>query len=157
MLILYAVISLNWESTIYSVPEGEAVEVCIAVEGGELEKTVEFSIISHPGGAQEEDYGVVFLQLSLWPSETKVCFHIETINDDTVEGDETFQLILSSQDPAVTIATPALATINIEDNDGKLCTHTHTHTHNTHHTCSNLLPVFNSCRIWIRAQKLPSW
>ena len=115
---LYAAIALIVDSSTYSVAEGEMVEVCVSVESGELYSTVELSVFSQPISAQEEDYKTIFLSLSLWPDERRVCFFIETMDDDTVEGEEAFLIILSSQHPSVTIATPGLAIINIEDDDG---------------------------------------
>ena len=116
--LLCSAISLKMESSLYTVAEGEMVEVCVVVEVGLLERIVQLSILSHPDSAQEEDYTVAFLSLSLQPSENGTCFFIEALEDDTVEGEEAFQLILSSQDPAVTISIPDLTVINIKDNDG---------------------------------------
>ena len=112
------VISLSMESSTYSVTEGESVEVCVAVENGELERAVQLSVLSHPASAQEEDYKAAFLSLSLWPGDRRICFLIETLEDDSVEGEEAFQLILTSQDSGVTTASPDLTIVSIEDSDG---------------------------------------
>ena len=119
------------ESSLYTVMEGEMVEVCVAVKSGELETTVQFSIFSHPASAQEEDYNSIFRSVSLSPRESRICFHVETIEDGTVEREESFHLILRSQNPAVNISTPNFTLITIEDNDGMLlqCTHKHTCAH----------------------------
>ena len=106
------------ESSLYAVTEGEMVEVCVAVERGELETTVPFSILSRPASAQEEDYNSIFRSVSLSPGESRVCLHIETVEDGTVEREESFHLILSSQSPAVNISTPNMTLITIGDNDG---------------------------------------
>ena len=121
------------ESSLYTVTEGEVVEVCMEVERGELETTVQFSIFSHPASAQEEDYNSIFRFISLLPGESRVCLNVETLDDSTVEGEERFHLILSSWNPAVNISTPNMTLITIRDNDGMLlpihtCTLTHTRT-----------------------------
>ena len=135
------------ESSLYTVTEGEVVEVCVAVERGQLETMVQFSIFSHPASAQEEDYNSIFRSVSLSPGESRVCFHVETVEDGTVEREESFHLILSSWNPAVNISTQNMTFITIGDNDGMLLhvkyAHTDTHTHTYTHTSGSL-----NCVIW---------
>lgn len=123
------------ESSLYTVTEGEAVEVCVAVERGALETAKQFTVFSRPASAQEEDYSSIFRSVFLSPGESRVCFHVETLEDGIVEREESFHLFLSSQNPAVNISTPNMTLITIADNDGmfniihishiRACTHTH--------------------------------
>ena len=108
------------ESTLYTVTEGEVMEVCAVVERGWLETTVQFFLFSRPASAHGEDYVSIFRSLSLSPGESRVCLHVETIEDSTVEREESFHLILSSRNPAVNISTPNMTLITISDNDGML-------------------------------------
>ena len=81
---------------------------------------MQVSVASQPDSAQEgEDYAAVIVSLTLQPNEVKTCVIVEVPDDDLVEGNEAFRLIVTSHDQAVVITTPDVTTIQILDNDGK--------------------------------------
>lgn len=96
------------------------VEMCAAIESGQLERDVQLSVVSIPDSAQENsDYKPVIVSLTLHPGENDTCLTIETLDDDVAEGDETFKVILKSQDVAVVISTVNTTIISIQDSDRK--------------------------------------
>jgi hypothetical protein len=113
------VIRIKFESLSYSVEEGAAVEVCVKAESGELERTVQLSVASIPDSAEEShDYTPVTLTLNLLPGESQTCFSIEALDDDMVEGEEVFIVVIRSQDEAVFIPTN-ITIVSIHDSDCK--------------------------------------
>lgn len=114
-------ITVNFVSSSYSVSEGETVEVCMILEIGQLERTVELSLVSQPDAAQEgADYVALLLSITWEPDIDQKCFGVEIVDDHIVEGEETFQIVLASHDPAVVVPTPGTAHISVQDNDSKL-------------------------------------
>ena len=113
-------ISVRLESALFYVVEGETVKLCAIVQSGKLERTVEFdiSVAGLSDSAQEEDYKLNMSTISLRPTQNQSCTAVEILKDNLVEGNETFQVILSSMDSAVTISAPKTATITIEDDTG---------------------------------------
>ena len=47
-----------------------------------------------------------------------MCFRIPITNDKLGEEDEQFEIVLTSENPAVTIGSPAKAVVTILDDDG---------------------------------------
>ena len=119
MLFCFVVISVQLESPSNSVIEGELMRLCAVLESGELERDVDLSVVGLSGSAQVDDYIVDLLRFSLESTQTQSCILVEILKDNVVEGEETFQVILSSQDPAVVISMPNSATISIEDDNSK--------------------------------------
>lgn len=117
-----SVINVNFESDSYSVAEGEEAEVCVVFETGRLKKYVYVMVVSHPDTANiDEDYNMLsMLPLTLQPDTNRSCFAVDIMEDSLVEGEETFQLILSSSDQAVLTSIAHTLTVHIEDNDGEL-------------------------------------
>ena len=115
-------INVSLESASYSVVEGDTVKVCAIVQNGELEKSVELeiSIVGQSGSDQEKDYKLTKSMFSLRPAQNQSCTMVEILNDNLVEGNETFRVILSSMDSVVTISSPSSAIITIEDIDGMM-------------------------------------
>ena len=108
-------------SASYSALEGGTVEVCTILKTGQLERSVELSLVSQPDTAQEGTDYVALLRSVTWEPDTdQKCFSIRILDDRIVEGEETFQIVLASHDPAVVVPTPGTAHINIQDNDSKL-------------------------------------
>jgi Calx-beta domain len=62
------------------------------------------------------DYGSANGTLRFGPGETTKSFSIPIVNDGLVEGNETFSIALSSPS-GMTLASPQLATVTIQDND----------------------------------------
>lgn len=112
-------IRIKFESLSYSVEEGAAVKVCVKAENGELERPVQLSIASISDSAEEsDDYSPVTLTLTLLHGESQSCFSVVTLDDDVVEGEEAFTVVIRSQDKAV--VTPTNTTIiSIHDSDCK--------------------------------------
>ena len=115
----------NFDS--YSVTEGEEAEVCVVFEMELLQRDVHLTVVSHSDTANiGEDYSMLSMfPLTLNPGTNRSCFAIDTVEDSLVEGDETFQLILTSTDQAVLTSIPHTLTVHIEDNDGELASRCH--------------------------------
>lgn len=117
-----SVINVSFETEFYSVTEGDEVDVCVTFQTKRLHKDVHVSVVSHPDTASTgEDYDMFsMLPLTLKPGTNRSCFAVATVEDDLVEGEETFQLTLTSSDQAVLTSTTHMLTVHIEDNDGEL-------------------------------------
>lgn len=117
-----SVIIVRLESASYYVVEGETMKLCATVQSGKLERNVELEIFiaGLSGSAQEEDYKLNMSTISIRPAQNQSCTAVEILKDTLVEGNETFQVILSSIDSAVTISAPKTATVTIEDDTGML-------------------------------------
>ena len=115
----------NFDS--YSVTEGEEAEVCVVFEAELLKKDVRLTVVSHSDTANiGEDYSMLaMLPLTLNPGTNHSCFAVDIVEDSLVEGDETFQLILTSTDQAILTSTTHTVTVYIEDNDSELASRCH--------------------------------
>ncbi len=92
--------------------------MCLILETGQLDRSVELSLISQSDTAQQDaDYVALVLSVTWKPGIAQNCFNVVTLDDRIVEGEETFQLLLTSHDPAVVVPTPGTAHISIQDND----------------------------------------
>jgi hypothetical protein len=113
---------VKFGSDSYSVSEGEDAEVCVAFETERLKKNVHLTVASHSDTAIiGEDYNMLsMLPLTLNPGSNRSCFAVDIVEDILVEGDETFQLILTSSDRSVLTSITDALTVHIEDNDGEL-------------------------------------
>ena len=109
---------MRLESASYSIVEGETINVCAKLENGQLERDVVLSIFGLPGSADEEDYLLNILTFSLGSTQKRSCIPVEILNDNLVEREETFNIILGSEDPAVLTPTLDSATIHIVDVNG---------------------------------------
>ena len=107
------------ESTSYYLFENETVEVCMMLNAN-LEREVHFTIVTLPGSAQENyDYIAIKSQVIAYPGDENICFIVETLEDDLVEGDEVLELTLGGNDPALITHELNAITITIKDNDSK--------------------------------------
>ena len=115
----FTVIGVMLESISYSVEEGATVDVCVMLRG-ELEKEVQLSLVSQAGTAQQdEDYVAIMSILSLLPGDNNVCFSVETVEDNFVEGEEMFQIMLNGNDPAIIMNGVNVVNVTIKDNDSE--------------------------------------
>lgn len=95
-------------------------EVCVIVDSQHLEKTVHLSVATVHVSAQESyDYAPIVSTLILLSGENSTCFSIETFDDDIVEEDEIFEVLLSSEDKAVDTSALETVVISIRDSDRK--------------------------------------
>ena len=109
-------VTVGFEVAEYSLHEGmSSLEVCILLEGGQLDRPVNTALFSNDKTALAQvDYAGLYTT-EFEPTDRK-CVEV-TIKDDTlVERDETFTLVLSSNDSAVHIISHS-ATVTIIDND----------------------------------------
>lgn len=114
---IFVVIGIMLESTSYSVMEGSSVEVCVMLRG-ELEREVPLSLTTHTGTAKlHKDYADVTSILHLVAGDGRVCFSVETLEDNIVEGDEMLQVVLNGNDSV--FMTGNVVNVTIIDNDSK--------------------------------------
>ena len=78
---------------------------------------LEISVVGLSGRAQEEDYKLNMSTISLGSAQNQSCTTIEILKDSLVEGEEIFQVLLSSRDSAVIISRPNTAALSIEDDN----------------------------------------
>ena len=117
--VIFAVIGVMLESTSYSLTEGSSTDVCVMLSG-ELEREVPLSLATQPGTAkQNKDYVDVTSILGLVPGDGRVCFSVETLEDNIVEGDEMLQVVLNGSDSVFMGGN--VVNITIKDNDSKSC------------------------------------
>lgn len=115
---IFTVIGVMLESTSYSVLEGSSIDVCVMLSG-ELEREVPLSLITKSGSAElHKDYADVTNILHLLPGDGRVCFSVESLEDDIVEGDEMLQVVLNGNDSV--FMNGNVVNITIKDNDSKL-------------------------------------
>lgn len=113
-----AVIGIMLESTSYSVMEGSMVDVCVMLSG-ELEREVPLSLTTQPGTAElHKDYVDITSILHLLPGDGRVCFSVETLEDDIMEGDEMLQVVLNGNDSV--FMSGNVVNVTIKDNDSEL-------------------------------------
>ena len=113
-----AVIGIMLESTSYSVMEGSRVDVCVMLSG-ELEREVPLSLTTQPGTAElHKDYADITSVLHLLSGDGRVCFSLETLEDDIMEGDEILQVVLNGNDSV--FMNGNIVNVTIKDNDSKL-------------------------------------
>lgn len=111
-------VSAGFEVSKYSMHEGmSSLEVCILLEGGQLDRSVNVALSSNDETALAQlDYAGLYMARFEPNGGNTRCVEV-TIRDDTVvERNETFTLTLSSNDTAVHLASPS-ATVVIIDND----------------------------------------
>ena len=140
----FSVINVKFESDSYAVSEGEEAKVCVVFEKEQLKKDVHLSVISRSDTAIiGQDYNMPsMLPLTLNPGTNHSCFAVDIIEDILVEGEETFQLILTSSDQAVLTSITDVLTVHIEDNDGERLSAVIIQNYHV-----NLLSL-SSCQVW---------
>ena len=107
--------TLQFESAIYSVTEGQSVTINVSRVGGS-DGAYSAAVVVSGGSANNTDYsdpGSVQLNWADGESSTK-SLTINTSSDINVEGDETIVLSLSSATPAI-LGSPANTTITVID------------------------------------------
>lgn len=114
---VFAVLGVMLESTAYSVMEGSSIDVCIMLSG-ELEREVPLSLVTQPGTAQlNVDYVDVTSILHLLPGDHRVCFFVETLEDNIMEGDEMLRVVLNGNNSV--FMSGNVVNVTIKDNDSK--------------------------------------
>ena len=69
-----------------------------------------------------EDYSSLSQTLTTNNSlPTNICVALQVCEDDLVEGNETFQLQVTSDDPAILLVEPSTTEITIINTDGTKC------------------------------------
>ena len=59
--------------------------------------------------------------MTFQPEEELAFVNVTILNDDVLEGVETFKATLTTEDSGVDILTGGIATVTITDNDSMLC------------------------------------
>lgn len=82
-----------------------------AVLGTDYEFTAGSSVTFEPG------------DFTIWPAPDPMCLNISLLTDDTIEGDHSFQLFISSElaEPEITPGDSSNVTITIYDQNSMLC------------------------------------
>ena len=108
----------GFEVSEYSLHEGlSSLEVCILLEGGQLDRPVNISLSSNDRTAvAQADYARLYAAGFVPSDGNTKCVDVTIRDDAVVERDETFTLALTSNDTAVDIVSHS-ATVVIIDND----------------------------------------
>ena len=94
-----------------------SIEVCAVLVAGSLERTATFILSSESGSATSPaDYTDIQVDLAFDSSTRRACADIPIIDDDTVEEQENFTIIVSGDDPDIDFG-PATSVVTIVDND----------------------------------------
>ena len=109
-------VNIGFEETHYYVNEkASQIEVCIMLRSGHLDRPVGLIFSTSNSSAQApNDYTEVMLETTF--EEGRKCIEVAIIDDEFVESDESFLLIVNSTDAAVTVNLP-VATVIITDDD----------------------------------------
>ena len=144
--VIFAVIGVMLESTSYSMPEGSSIDVCVMLSG-ELEREVPLSLATQPGTAKHnKDYVDVTSILRLVPGDGRFCFSVETLEDNIVEGDEMFRVVLNGNDSV--FMSGNVVNVTIKDNDSKSC----------YYMCGACVHAHNCrCSVWFEDALVYSW
>ena len=124
---IFAAVTIGLTETVYDVTEGDGavVEVCATVFDGVLEREAEVTLQTADGSAVsqgiESDYRALTARLIFTSSMTEICRNITIINDMYYEDPESFNVLLTSDDPCVDV-NPDMRTVTILDEDGKTVT-----------------------------------
>lgn len=109
---------LRFSATSYSIGEagGSVVITVQRVNGSDGAVSVAYAT-SNGTATAGSDYTATSGVLSFTAGETSKTFSVPVLNDTAVEGNETVQLTLSNATGGATLATPATATLTINDDD----------------------------------------
>ena len=118
---IFAVVTVGFVETSVSVSENETRrDVCFRVLSGELDREIQVNVRTQDGTAvASDDYAAGNMAFTLSPSMLERCFPVEPVDDDILEDDEQFTLILSTTEMRVN-TSPDTATVTIVDNDSEL-------------------------------------
>jgi azurin len=111
--------TVQFASAIYTVTEGDAVALTVTRTGGTI-GTASVGYATSAGTATSgADYTNTTGTLVFGPGVTSQTITVATLNDVLVEGPETFTVVLSNPNPAVStsLGAPSTATVTITDND----------------------------------------
>lgn len=113
-------VALRFSTPAYIVGESNTINITVLRENGS-NGTVQVNyrtVPSTPVTAETNvDYTPVNGTLTFAPGETVKSFAITTVEDDLIEGDESFNVILSDPTGGALIVPPPNATVTIVDND----------------------------------------
>jgi hypothetical protein len=118
--IIAAAVTVSFEQLSYLVLEGSSVTVC-----GDLssiaDTTVTVTLVVTDGTAQQNsDFVISVVMLVFQPGVTQSCTIIGAIDDNALEGDESFTIGLQSTNSLVQISqTAGLTTVTIPNEDSK--------------------------------------
>lgn len=95
--------------------------VCLRLQGGRLDRAVNVTLSTRAGTAQANaDYTTDPIKIEFLPTDTinvnLTCVEIAITDDEVVERNESFELFLTTAEPAI-ILSPNLTTLTIIDND----------------------------------------
>lgn len=110
-------VNVTFETSEYSVHEGKPLlEVCILIEGGQLDRPVDIKLFSTDRTAFAQ---LDYVNLSATKFEPDVgnimCRNVSVIDDLLLERNETFTLVLLSNDTAVHISHQTATVVIIDD------------------------------------------
>ena len=93
---IFAVVTVGFVETSVSVSENETRrDVCFRVLSGELDREIQVNVRTQDGTAvASDDYAAGNMAFTLSPSMLERCFPVEPVDDDILEDDEQFTLIL---------------------------------------------------------------
>lgn len=109
-------VAIGFEDSSYYVTENEnQIEVCIVLRTGHLDRSVSLVLSTHSKSAHApRDYTEVMFETMF--NGARTCIDIIIVDDNIVEDNELFLLILNSTDVSVMFNLPIIA-VTIVDND----------------------------------------
>ena len=118
-LLIILATSLGFDKADYHVYENDtSVEICVRRRGGILNRPLDLTITSSDGTANElNDYSKLLLIVPFSQSDgDRLCINVTIIDDLILEHDESFTLLLTSTDSAVSVKLN-VTTMTILDDD----------------------------------------
>jgi cell shape-determining protein MreC len=112
--------TVNFSSTDYSIAEDGGNAVINLIRTGNTNSAASVQVITVGGSATpDRDYATTALTINFAPGEASAQFEVPILDDSEAEGQETFQLSLSSQaGSGAVIGAAGTATVTIVDNEG---------------------------------------
>ena len=115
----YVVVTIGFERRKYVLREGTLeLAVCLRIEGGRIDRPLNFTITTKSGTAQAiTDYSDVKIAVYLATGDDDKCVNISISDDNLVEVNESFSLLLTTLESASISISPDVAEVVIIDND----------------------------------------
>ena len=110
--------SIGLEFPSYTVGEGDgSIEVCAAIVSGTLERRLSLRLTTQDDSATSPaDFSSVSVDVTFDESTSRACVDVPIEDDQIVENEEVFRVMVGGDDPDVVFDPPS-STVSIIDND----------------------------------------